>query len=216
MTRARFAMTLAASPLLALGLAACGASGVTPSPTNTQPATTASHSPRPPTSVTPSPVATESNPPGDIPDTQVYVTYRGASGEYTVEVPEGWGRRTRNGTVTFTDKLNSVGLSQSAVAKQPTVVSARATDVPALRASVPKFQLQDVTTFTRPGGSGVLITYLCDSAPDPVTNKVVRDAVQQYMFWKKGQQVVVALSGPQNADNVDPWARISGSFRWTM
>jgi hypothetical protein len=117
--------------------------------------------------------------------------------------------------VTFTDKLNSISLAETALAKPRTVASTRSVDVPALRTSVSKFSLTDITTFSRPGGSGVLVTYLADSAPDPVTNKVVRDAVERYSFWKNGQQVVVTLSGPQNADNVDPWATVSGSFRWT-
>ena len=39
------------------------------------------------------PVAPEKNPPGDIPDTQVFVEYRSAGGGYQLEVPEGWARR---------------------------------------------------------------------------------------------------------------------------
>ena len=86
-------------------------------------------------------------------------------------------------------------------------------DAPPL--TVPKFQLVKVAKFTRAGGTGVLITYLADSSANPVTGKVVRDAVESFLFWKNGQLVTLSLSGPQSADNVDPWAKVSGSFRWT-
>lgn len=158
---------------------------------------------------------TESNPPGDIPDNQAFVTYRGVGGHYTVEVPEGWARTSSGTSAAFTDKLNAITAVETAVPSAPTVASATATQVPALSSSVPKFQLVKVATFTRAGGAGVLITYLDDSPANPVTGKVVRDAVESFLFWKNGQLVTLSLSGPQSADNVDPWAKVSGSFRWT-
>lgn len=36
----------------------------------------------------------ESNPAGDIPDNQAYVTYTPAQGGFTVKVPEGWAQTT--------------------------------------------------------------------------------------------------------------------------
>ncbi|MDA8436073.1 MAG: hypothetical protein M0Z98_08820 [Actinomycetales bacterium] len=163
----------------------------------------------------PSPGATESNPPGDIPDNQAFVAYQGVSGHYSVEVPEGWARTSSADSASFTDKLNSVTAAETAAPSAPTIASASATVVPALASAVPKFQLVTVATFTRAGGSGVLITYLADSPANPVTGKVVRDAVESFLFWKNGRLVTLSLSGPQSADNVDPWAKVSGSFRWT-
>ena len=158
---------------------------------------------------------TESNPPGDIPDNQAFVTYPGVSRHYTVEVPEGWARTSSGGSASFTDKLNAITAVETAASSAPTVASATATQVPALASSVPKFQLVKVAKFTRAGGTGVLITYLADSSANPVTGKVVRDAVESFLFWNNGQLVTLSLSGPQSADNVDPWAKVSGSFRWT-
>jgi hypothetical protein len=53
-----------------------------------------------------------------------------------------------------------------------------------------------------------------DSAPNPVTGKVVRDAVERFEFWKAGEEAMLSLSGPQGADNVDPWQIVSDSLHW--
>lgn len=223
MARPRVGTTIALG-VLGVTLAACGTTAPaavpatsTPSGSTTSPAptTSGSTSSAPPTSAAPSPAVTESSPPGDIPDNQAYVTYRGASGHYTVEVPEGWARTSGGASASFTDKLNAITVVESSAPSAPTAASATATQVPALASSVPKFQLVKVAPFARAGGSGVLITYLADSPANPVTGKVVRDAVESFLFWKNGQLVTLSLSGPQSADNVDPWAKVSGSFRWT-
>ena len=213
------AVTAGAALVAALSLAACGAASTgrsTPGATAPQPSGSVTGTSTPTAKTTqPGPVATESNPPGDIPDNQAFVAYVSTTGGFTVKVPEGWARTTSGTTVVFTDKLNSVRVEESTSASAPTVASATSADVAALKASQPQFQLKAVTTFTRPGGTGVLITYLTDSAPDPVTNKVVRDAVERYVFWKSGRLVVLSLVGPVNADNVDPWRKVTESFGWT-
>jgi hypothetical protein len=45
---------------------------------------------------------------GDIPDNQVFLTYRGAG--YSLKYPEGWTRTGSSSDVTFRDKGNSVHL----------------------------------------------------------------------------------------------------------
>lgn len=60
----------------------------------------------------------------------------------------------------------------------------------------------------------MLITYEALSAPDSVTGKTTADAVERYEFWKAGRELILTLSGPRGADNVDPWHRISDSVRW--
>jgi hypothetical protein len=157
---------------------------------------------------------TESNPPGDIPDNQAYVAYRPSGGSFTVKVPEGWGRSTRGGTTVFTDKLNRVEVSPVSVSSAPTTASVTGTVVPQLTGQVPKFSGAQVSPVTRNGGSAVLLKYQGDSAPDPVTGKVVRDAFERYAFYRQGHEVDVTLSGPVNADNVDPWRIVSDSFTW--
>jgi hypothetical protein len=90
----------------------------------------------------------------------------------------------------------------------------RATILPGLTASVPKFALTSITPVTRPAGTGVLVRYQGDSPQDPVTGKVVRDAFEQYIFTRGGRLVSLTLAGPTNADNVDPWRTVSESLRW--
>jgi hypothetical protein len=156
----------------------------------------------------------EVNPLGDIPDNQAYVTAAGPSGKYQLEVPEGWAQ-TRTGTsVTYTDKLNSITVEEAPATKPPTVQSATANDVPRLEGTAPSMALGDVTEFSLTGGKGIRIRYQVDSAPDAVTHKVRRQAVERYLFWKDGTVAALTLAGPKDADNADPWAKVSGSLRW--
>ncbi|MFF1542260.1 hypothetical protein [Streptomyces sp. NPDC058291] len=170
-------------------------------------------------STAPAPVAaapTESNPPGDIPDNQVFVAYRPTGGftGFTVKVPEGWARTDRGGTTVFTDKLNSVTIRTATASTAPTVASVKNTVVPQLSGHVKKFASPKVSQVTRKAGRVVLLTYRGDSAKDPVTGKVVRDAFERYAFYRQGHEVDLTLSGPVNADNVDPWRTVSDSFAW--
>ncbi|MEU5257196.1 hypothetical protein [Streptomyces longwoodensis] len=162
------------------------------------------------------PAPTESNPPGDIPDNQVFVTYRPTSGftGFTVKVPEGWARTDKGATTVFTDKLNSVTIATANASAAPTVTSVEHTVVPRLSAKVPKFASPKVSQVTRKAGPVVLLTYQGDSAKDPVTGKVVRNAFERYAFYRQGHEVDLTLSGPVNADNVDPWRIVSDSFAW--
>lgn len=160
------------------------------------------------------PNAPEINAAGDIPDNQVFVAYTPPSGGFTVKVPEGWARSEVGGAVTFTDKLNSVRMEMVDAATAPTVASVTQTDLPAVQAASKNFEPGKVKTVTRPAGTAVLATYRADAAPDPVTGKVVHDDVERYVFWRAGKSVVLTLSGPQGADNVDPWKIVTDSFGW--
>jgi hypothetical protein len=144
----------------------------------------------------------------------VFVAYTPPTGGFSVKVPEGWARTESGGTVTFTDKLNSIRMESVPASKAPTVESARQTELPAIRASAKNFQAGNVSEVTRKAGTAILLTYKADSAPDPVTGKVVHDAVERYEFWKAGTEVVLTLSGPDGADNVDPWRTVTDSFTW--
>ena len=181
---------------LTVGLSGCGSP--TQSPTNSPPAQ-----------------ATEVNPAGDIPDNQAFVVATAESGDYSIKVPEGWAQTSSaSALMTFTDKLNSISAEQTSVTTAPTVDSVTRTLVPALQSSSPTFQLGDVKTFTRPGGNGIVVSYLVDSAPNAVTGKVVREQADAYVFWKNGEQVTVTVSAPQGSDNVDPWNVVTESFTW--
>ncbi|MET8451556.1 hypothetical protein [Streptomyces sp. NPDC005209] len=163
------------------------------------------------------PAPTESNPPGDIPDNQVYVAYRPTGGSYTgftLKVPEGWARTSQGDTTAFTDKLNTVKITAASASGAPTSGSVTEAIVPQLRSQVQKFSSPKVSEVTRHAGRVVLLTYQGDSAKDPVTGKVVRDAFERYAFYRAGHEVDLTLSGPVKADNVDPWRIVSDSFTW--
>jgi hypothetical protein len=151
---------------------------------------------------------------GDIPDNQAYVSVTPPSGAFTIKVPEGWARSSDGSAIVFTDKLNSVRLEAVAAPSATSVQTAQAAEVPAIKTTVKGFQGGQVTSIQRQAGTAVLITYMADSAPDPVTGKVVRDAVERYEFWRSGTEAIVVLSGPAAADNRDPWRTISDSFQW--
>jgi hypothetical protein len=146
-----------------------------------------------------SPKTPEQSPSGDIPDNQAYVAYQPPGAGYSVKVPEGWARQTSGGAVVFSDKLNSVRLEARSASPALTAGGAH----------------RKVSKVTRKAGTAVRITYLANSAPDPVTGKRRLDAVERYVFVRKGRAAVLTLSGPKGADNVDPWRIVTDSVRWT-
>jgi hypothetical protein len=160
------------------------------------------------------PHATEFNPPGDIPDNAVFVDHVAPGSRVHFTVPEGWAKSKAGGVATFTDKYNSISIEVRPRSAAPTVASAKKQDVPQLRRSVSAFAAGPVTMVSRQHGHAVHIAYLLDSAPNPVTGKVVRDAAERFEFWHAGQEAILTLTGPQNADNVDPWRTVSDSLQW--
>ena len=219
-TNARLRATVPAVAALAAAtlVAGCGSSspskaassGNSPSPTlSSSSAPAGGSSPSPP-----QPLATEVNPPGDIPDTQVFVSFRPAGAKVTIKVPEGWARSSAGGAVTLTDKLNSITVESSPAAAKPTAASVKGSELPKVAQRGGNYQAGKITMVHRKAGAAVLATYLQDSAPNTVTNKVVRDAVERYSFWTKGTEVVLTLSGPKGADNVDPWRIVTDSLTW--
>jgi len=197
--------------LLAL-LGACSGPSASPGPAASGPAS--SLAPPSGSSAAPNPNAPEINSAGDIPDNQVFVPFTPPGGSFLVRVPQGWARSAAGSAVVFTDKFNSVRIESMPRSQAPDVASARAQEVPQLQSSVPGFQPGQVTMVQRSSGPAVLIAYQANSAPDAVTGKSVTEAVERYEFWRGGQEVVLTLSAPQGADNVDPWRMVTDSFRW--
>jgi hypothetical protein len=158
--------------------------------------------------------AGESNPVGDIPDNQVYVAYGAPDGSFTVDVPEGWARTDSPGTVSFTDKLNTVTVQELTGRAAPTPDSVRTGELADAVAAAGNGTPGKVSEVTLPAGAAVHAAYSADAAPDPVTGRTVHDDVELYVFWKDGTEALVTLSGPHGADNVDPWKKISTSLAW--
>lgn len=203
-------------------LAVLAAAGLCASACSSGPASTPAPQATPSTAAAPgtassqagaAPAGTETPPPGDIPDTTAYVAFRPGSGQYEVKVPEGWARTVSPAAVFFTDKLNIISIWTTKAAA-PTVASARAVEVPAIKHPLHGFALTGVSVVSRPAGTAVLIRYSADSRPNPVTGKVYKDTFERYEFYKNGTEAVVLLGGPAGADNVDPWRTVTNSFRW--
>jgi hypothetical protein len=181
---------------LAIGAAACGSSssGSTSTPKSNAP---------------------ESSPPGDIPDNQAFVRFAPTGAGYSVKVPEGWARSTAGGSVTFTDKLNSIRVEQSAAPVALTVRDARQTEIAKLAQSVKGFQAGRAAGVARPAGHAIRISYLASGPANSVTGKAGTQAVERYVFFHKGKELVLTLSGAKGADNVDPWKIVTDSVRWS-
>jgi hypothetical protein len=206
-------VVLAAAGLCA---SACsGGSGSTPAPQATSSTAAAASATAASSQAGAAPAGTETPPPGDIPDTTAYVAFRPDSSQYEVKVPEGWARTVSPAAVFFTDKLNIISIWTTKAAA-PTVASARAVEVPAIRHPLHGFALTGVSVVSRRAGTAVLIRYSADSRPDPVTGKVYKDTFERYEFYKNGTEAVVLLGGPAGADNVDPWRTVTNSFRWLL
>jgi hypothetical protein len=160
------------------------------------------------------PVPAERNPPGDIPDTTVYVTYRSAAGHLLLKVPEGWSRRTGPASSTFTSNLNSITVAWKPMTAAPTVSSARATTVAALQASSLAFRLHGVRAVSLAAGPAVEIIYQVNSPPNQVTGRQYRLVIERFELYRNGRGAVISLSSAVGSDNVDPWRIVSESFRW--
>jgi hypothetical protein len=150
--------------------------------------------------------------PGDIPDNQAFVPL--STSTYSLTTPEGWARTTSSHGVTLADKYNGISVEVTKAAAAPTVRSVTATEVPRLRSSIAGFASPRVTTLARPAGRVVLIRYQARSRRDAVTGRTVVNDVERYEFWKSGRLAAVTLQAPHGSDNVDPWRKVTTSFRW--
>lgn len=161
------------------------------------------------------PNAAEVSPPGDIPDNQAFVAYAPPGADFSVKVPEGWARTNDGDATTFTDKLNSIRIESQSAEGAPTVGSVKKELVPQLARDVEGFSPGDVSSVSRSAGNAILITYQADGKRDPVTGKSARNDVERYIFFDAGEEAILTLSGPEGADNVDPWMIVTDSLRWT-
>jgi len=194
---------IAAAAVLSLVAAGCGSSSYPASPSGGARATTID------------PNGPEVSPAGDIPDNQAFVAYTPPGAAYSVKVPEGWSRTGAAGVTSFTDKLNSIQMQASPAKAALTVASAQSTELPKLAKSVRGYKPGKVSSVTRRAGTAVRMNYQARSPVNPVTGKSQTDAVERYVFFHNGQRVVLTLSGPKGADNVDPWKIVTDSLRYT-
>jgi hypothetical protein len=158
-------------------------------------------------------VRAEKNPPGDIPDSQVFIRYDSKDG-YSLQVPEGWARTDLPYGASFIDKLDGVVLTQSARPTAPTAESVKKDYVPSLEKEARAVKIDSVKSVKLPGGNAIRINYSSNSAPNEVTNKQVRLENQRFLFFRDDKLVALELYAPLGADNVDQWKLMSESFQW--
>ena len=159
------------------------------------------------------PVAPEKNPPGDIPDNQVFNEHRSPLG-FKIKVPEGWARRESADGVTFNDKYNTIALLTSQRVDAVTMANVKQEDVSELEKTGKAVRVTAVKSVKLPAGSAVVVSYRSNSEPNPVTEKAVREENERYFFWQNGKLVTLTLSSPYGADNADQWDLMSKSIRW--
>lgn len=156
-------------------------------------------------------VAAEKNPPGDIPDTQVFVAYNGAG--FSMKVPEGWSRTDQPTGARFADKYNIIVATVGDAATAPTITSAAATEVVSLKAGGRAVKITDVKQVKLDGGEAIRIDYSANSEPNAVTGKQIRLEGIRFLLFKAGKLVTLDMAAPYGADNVDQWNLMSNSVR---
>jgi hypothetical protein len=159
------------------------------------------------------PVPAEKNPPGDIPDSQVFIAYKSTLG-FTLQVPEGWSRTDRPDGVRFFDKYNVIEATVVQASAAPTEQSVLSHEAADLVASERAVKIGAVKEIKLKGGSAVRVTYTSNSEPNAVTDKQIRLEHELFIFFKQGKAATIDFAAPQGADNGDQWQLMSNSFRW--
>lgn len=159
-------------------------------------------------------VAAEKNPPGDIPDTQVFVKYTSTLGGYELQVPEGWARTENGSAVSFADKYDGVKVTVSDSAYPLSVDSINQNYIPSFKKTGRAISITSVKEAKLKGGTAIVLAYSSNSEPDTVTNKQIRLENTSYFFIRNGKMAVMTVWAPLGADNVDQWNLMSNSFQW--
>ena len=167
----------------------------------------------PPSRAAETAVAPEKNPPGDIPDSQVFVLYKAPQG-FSLEVPEGWSRRSGADGVSFADKYGEIDVSVASSDAAPTVTSVKAAEVAELVRTGHAVAVTSATSAALKAGPAVKVTYTSNSEPNAVTGKRIRLENERFVIGGPQKRAILTLSAPAGADNADQWALISKSFRW--
>ena len=159
------------------------------------------------------PVAAEKNPPGDIPDNQVFIAYKSPLG-FTLQVPEGWARTEQANGARFADTYDVIDVAVAPASTAPSAASVRSRAAADLAASGRAVKIASIEDAKLKGGAAVRVTYTSNSDPNPVTGRQIRLEHERLIFFKPGRVATVDFAAPQGADNADQWQLMSNSFRW--
>ena len=146
---------------------------------------------------------------GDIPDNQVFISFRDRAAGYSMKYPGGWAQRGAGARVTFRDKNNIVRVV-TASGPLPTAAS-----ISADLGRLPGAHVQSRPgTLTINGAHAFKVVYTTQSAPNAVTGKRVTLVVDRYYLAHAGKEAIVDLGTPVGVDNVDAYRLMIESFRW--
>ena len=181
-----------------VSVTACGGSHRSSRQPTTTPTTSTASLPAATTSGAPSQLTPEAQAAatGDIPDNQVFLTFRNSAAGYSMKYPEGWAQQGAGPQVTFRDKNNIVRIDVTH-APRPTTATVKGS--------------QAVTISGHPA---LKVAYTTQSAPNAVTGKRVVLVVDRYYLWRGGKRAVVDLGTPRGVDNVDAYRLMIESFTW--
>ena len=149
---------------------------------------------------------------GDIPDNQVFLTYKDTGAGYSIQVPEGWARKGSGNDVTFQDKNN---IAHVVIAKGalPSAAAAVA-DLKASSKTASSLKVGATQKLTAGGAPALKLSYSTMSPPNPVTGKRVQLIVDRYLYAKGGKKATIDLATAKGVDNVDAYKMMSRSFKW--
>jgi hypothetical protein len=197
----------------ALLLAGCGAQkAASPATTPAAPAATAT---KPASTTARAPAALQaearSAATGDVPDNQVFITFKSSQAGYSMKYPEGWAQSGGGPLVTIRDKNNIVRIAVQP-GRLPTASAARAA-----LASSSGATLRSAPRATTIGSAPALaLVYATQSAASAVTGKRVTLVVDRYYLAHAGKVAIVDLGTPEGVDNVDAYRLMIESFRWRV
>jgi hypothetical protein len=149
---------------------------------------------------------------GDIPDTQVFLSFINPTSRYSISYPEGWTRKGAGNDVTFSDKNNIVHVVIAKTA--PPTPAGVARELNRLKQSNPTLTFTPPMMIQVKTGRAVKATYTTQSAPNPVTGKSVLLIVDRYELSQGGRRATVDLGTQKGVDNVDAYRLMINSFRW--
>jgi hypothetical protein len=201
----------------ALALAGCGGSGKksgAPTAPSTTPGASTPATPTAPAGTNGAPAGAlqaeaNSTATGDIPDNQVFLTFRNPSAGYTIKYPEGWAQQGSADRVTFRDKNNIVRVL--VLRHAPPTAASLDKELAALRGAHVQGSPRRTTVS---GAPAFKVVYTTESAPNPVTGKRVTLMVDRYYLAHAGKEAIVDLGTPVGVDNVDAYRLMIASFRW--
>ena len=147
---------------------------------------------------------------GDIPDNQVFLTFRDTVAGYSMKYPEGWVQRGSGNQVTLRN-VNNIVRVVVAPGTAPTAATVRA-DLAGLKGATVEGSPRQLTLAGKPAYK---ITYETESAPNPVTGKRVKLVVDRYYLARGDRRAVVDLGTPVGVDNVDAYRMMIESFGWS-